>query len=586
MSESGNARRLRCAIYTRKSTEEGLDQDFNSLDAQREACAAYIASQASLGWRLVADQYDDGGISGGTMERPALQRLLSDIRERRVDVVVVYKIDRLTRSLADFAKIVEIFDQAEASFVFITQQFNTTTSMGRLTLNVLLSFDQFEREVTAERIRDKIAASKKKGMWMGGTVPLGYRHENRKLIVDEQEAEIVHFIFDRYLALGSIRGVVAVANARKFRPRLEKAMGYPEQLVEDDDRPADGASACSFRKFSRGQISWILSNPLYIGKVRHRDNVYDGSHQAIIDVATFERVRGCLRNGAPPRRSLTNTSGAHLLQGRVFDRNGEVLRSTHAKTRGVRYRYYVSKDALERPGGDGDIWRLPAIQLERIVERELRRFLDDGARLGDAIAGHVTADQLVQAHGKGRALGLAYEKASPQLRSAMIASLVDRVDLRTGKLLMTINLNGLLRELGFDAGSEQSDSQPASPVIIECPMTLRRRGIETRLVIADDRAADRKPDPNLVSVIAVAHGYLAQLTDGSNRSSSEVAAADGVDRSDFARILRLAFLSPRLVDSIFAGRQPVELTARHLSRLSDLPLSWHEQEQLLGLDLR
>ncbi|OJU30771.1 MAG: hypothetical protein BGN94_16445 [Rhizobiales bacterium 68-8] len=251
----------------------------------------------------------------------------------------------------------------------------------------------------------------------------------------------------------------------------------------------------------------------------------------------------------------------------------------------MRYRYYVSKDALERPGGDGDIWRLPAIQLERIVERELRRFLDDGARLGDAIAGRVTADQLVQVHGKGRALGLAYEKASPQLRSAMIASLVDRVDLRTGKLLMTIDLNGLLRELGFDAGSRQSDSQPASPVIIECPMTLRRRGIEMKLVVADARAADRKPDPNLVSVIAVAHGYLAQLTDGSNRSSSEVAAANGVDRSDFARILRLAFLSPRLVDSIFAGRQPVELTARHLSRLSDLPLSWHEQEQLLGLDL-
>ena len=450
---------------------------------------------------------------------------------------------------------------------------------------MLLSFAQFEREVTAERIRDKIAASKKKGMWMGGTVPLGYRHENRKLIVDEQEAEIVRFIFDRYLALGSIRGVVAAANARRFQPRLEKAIGHPEQLVEDHDRPADGASACSFRKFSRGQISWILSNPLYIGKVRHRGNVYEGSHQAIVDVATFERARDCLRKGAPPRRSPTNTSGAHLLQGRVFDRNGEVLRSTHAKTRGVRYRYYVSKDALERPGGDGDIWRLPAIQLERIVERELRRFLDDGARLGDAIAGRVTADQLVQVHGKGRALGLAYEKASPQLRSAMIASLVDRVDLRTGKLLMTIDLNGLLRELGFDAGSRQSDSQPASPVIIECPMTLRRRGIEMKLVVADARAADRKPDPNLVSVIAVAHGYLAQLTDGSNRSSSEVAAANGVDRSDFARILRLAFLSPRLVDSIFAGRQPVELTARHLSRLSDLPLSWHEQEQLLGLDL-
>lgn len=236
MSENGIHRRLRCAIYTRKSTEEGLDQDFNSLDAQREACASYVASQASLGWRLVPDHYDDGGISGGTMERPALQRLLTDIRERRVDVVVVYKIDRLTRSLADFAKIVEIFDQAEASFVSVTQQFNTTTSMGRLTLNVLLSFAQFEREVTAERIRDKIAASKEKGMWMGGTVPLGYRAENRKLVIDEQEAEIVRFLFDSYLQLGSLRAVVAAANTRKFPRRAEKGVNRPEGSLEHDGR--------------------------------------------------------------------------------------------------------------------------------------------------------------------------------------------------------------------------------------------------------------------------------------------------------------------------------------------------------------
>lgn len=583
MSENGIHRRLRCAIYTRKSTEEGLDQDFNSLDAQREACASYVASQASLGWRLVPDHYDDGGISGGTMERPALQRLLTDIRERRVDVVVVYKIDRLTRSLADFAKIVEIFDNAEASFVSVTQQFNTTTSMGRLTLNVLLSFAQFEREVTAERIRDKIAASKKKGMWMGGTVPLGYRHENRKLIVDEQEAEIVRFIFDTYLALGSIRGVVAAANAGRFRPRLEKAIGYPEQLVEDHDRPADGASACSFRKFSRGQISWILSNPLYIGKVRHRDNVYDGSHQAIIDIATFERARDCLRKGAPPRRSPTNTSGAHLLQGRVFDRNGDVLRSTHAKTRGVRYRYYVSKDALERPGGDGDIWRLPALQLERLVERELRRFLDDGKRLGDALANCLAADQMAQIPGKGRALGDAYDEATPDTRRVMIGALVERIDLRPGKLIATISQKGLLRELGFEVGSGPSEAQASSPVTVECPMSLRRRGIETRIVVADARSSDRQPDPNLVSAVAVANDYLRKLTSGSDQSLSVVAAANGVDRSDFARVLRIAFLSPRLVDSILSGAQPVELTARALMRLAELPLSWREQEQQLGL---
>jgi hypothetical protein len=404
-----------------------------------------------------------------------------------------------------------------------------------------------------------------------------------QFVVDEQEAEIVRFIFDRYLALGSIRGVVAVANARKVRQRVGKTTGHPEKLVEDDDRPANGASACSFRKFSRGQISWILSNPLYIGKVRHRDNVYDGSHQAIIDVATFEQARDCLRNGAPPRRSPTNTSGAHLLQGRVFDRNGEVLRSTHAKTRGVRYRYYVSKDALERPDGDGDIWRLPAIQLERIVERELRRFLDDGTRLGNVVANYVAADQVVQIHGKGRALGAAYDKATPQGRRTMIGALIERIDLQRGKLIMTICLKGLLRELGFVARSEQSESQVSSPGILECLMSLRRRGVETRIILADARSIDRKPDLNLVSAMAVAQDYLAQLNDGSNRSLSEVAAANGIDRSDFARILRLAFLSPRMVDGILSGTQPVELTARSMARLADLPLSWREQEQQLGL---
>ena len=581
MSENGIHRRLRCAIYTRKSTEEGLDQDFNSLDAQREACASYVASQASLGWRLVPDHYDDGGISGGTMERPALQRLLTDIRERRVDVVVVYKIDRLTRSLADFAKIVEIFDQAEASFVSVTQQFNTTTSMGRLTLNVLLSFAQFEREVTAERIRDKIAASKEKGMWMGGTVPLGYRAENRKLVIDEQEAEIVRFLFDSYLQLGSLRAVVAAANTRKFPRRAEKGVNRPEGSLEHDGRST--AEDTASRRFSRGQISWILSNPLYIGKVRHRGQVFEGGHDAIIDVATFERARARLNSGAPNRRSPTNTSGAHLLQGRIFDRNGNVLRSTHASRKGVRYRYYVSKDALERSGEDGDIWRLPALQLERLVERELRRFLDDGKRLGDALANCLAADQMAQIPGKGRALGDAYDEATPDTRRVMIGALVERIDLRPGKLIATISQKGLLRELGFEVGSGPSEAQASSPVTVECPMSLRRRGIETRIVVADARSSDRQPDPNLVSAVAVANDYLRKLTSGSDQSLSVVAAANGVDRSDFARVLRIAFLSPRLVDSILSGAQPVELTARALMRLAELPLSWREQEQQLGL---
>ena len=273
-----NAPRLRCAIYTRKSTEEGLDQEFNSLDAQREACAAFIASQVGLGWKLVPDRYDDPGFSGGSMERPALQRLLQDIRDRKVDVVVVYKIDRLTRSLTDFSRIVEVFDQAGVSFVSVTQQFNTTTSMGRLTLNVLLSFAQFEREVTAERIRDKIAASKKKGMWMGGVVPLGYRVENRKLVVHPEEAKTVRWLFERYLELKSVRALVEEAashghsgrtTVRKdgstvhdptLRPRQSLSPALQPDLCRQHPASGTGSMTASIRRSSTASCSMMCSD--------------------------------------------------------------------------------------------------------------------------------------------------------------------------------------------------------------------------------------------------------------------------------------------------------------------------------------
>ncbi|MBO6540458.1 MAG: recombinase family protein [Rhizobiaceae bacterium] len=584
MSGNGTTvRRLRCAIYTRKSTEEGLDQDFNSLDAQYEACAAYIVSQASLGWKLMPDRYDDGGISGGTMERPALQRLLDDLRERRIDVVVVYKIDRLTRSLSDFARIVEIFDEAEASFVSVTQQFNTTTSMGRLTLNVLLSFAQFEREVTAERIRDKIAASKKKGMWMGGTIPLGYRPENRKLVIHQQEAEIVRFLFQRYLKLGSIRATVDEANAKLFPANATAGASDTKMGGDlDDALPPSEQREPACRRFSRGQVAHILSNPLYIGKVRHRDQVYEGEHEALVDNEMFERARTLLNMGAPLRRSPTNSPGVHLLQGLVFDQNGAVLRSTYANKKGVRYRYYVSKDAVGRRGHGGVGWRLPAVELERLVERELVRFLNDGVRIGDAVAVYIPTDQAPQAITKARAVRADHDKATPQQKRTTIKMLIERIDLQPAKLLLTISCNGLLSLFGYEPASTSSGDSAASPLRLECPMSLRRRGVETRLVINDNRNVEREPDPNLVSTIVSAHHYLFQLSDGSGRSLSEIAAANDVDRSDFARTLRLAFLSPKLLDGILEGTQPIELTVRHLSRLSDLPLCWSEQERLLG----
>ena len=362
--------KLRCAVYTRKSTEEGLDQEFNSLDAQREASVAYIASQIGLGWKLVPDHYDDGGISGGTMERPALKRLLDDIKDGRIDVVVVYKIDRLTRSLADFSKIVEIFDASNVSFVSITQQFNTTTSMGRLTLNILLSFAQFEREVTAERIRDKIAASKKKGMWMGGVVPLGYRVQDRKLLIAEDEAETVRHLFARYLELGSVRDLAAEAEATGIRGRERNgSTGNP---------------------FGRGNLYHLLSNPIYVGKIRHRKEIYDGEHAAIIDADLFARTQQLLSEKAGSRSSPRNHADIHLLTGIAFDETGDRLSPSHANKLGKRYRYYISNRLMQAKRNDGDGWRIPAAELETIVEFEFTRILSDKAQLAEWLqeAGH------------------------------------------------------------------------------------------------------------------------------------------------------------------------------------------------------
>jgi DNA invertase Pin-like site-specific DNA recombinase len=326
-------RGLRCAIYTRVSTDQGLEQDFNSLDAQREASEAYIKSQTHEGWRLARDHYDDGGYSGGSMDRPALQKLLADVQARRIDVIVVYKVDRLTRSLADFAKLVELIDAHQVSFVSVTQAFNTTTSMGRLTLNVLLSFAQFEREVTGERIRDKIAASKKKGMWMGGVVPLGYRVENRALHVVEDQAEIVHSLFQRYLELGSVVRLKQRLDAEGFR--------LPVRL--------DGAGrSTGGGPLSRGHIYKILSNPIYIGRIGHKGQVHEGQHPPIVGQDNWEQVQQRLRAHLGPEwTKRTRQASEAPLAGKLFDDRGNRMSPSWAKKGSRRWRYYVSQAALQ-----------------------------------------------------------------------------------------------------------------------------------------------------------------------------------------------------------------------------------------------
>src|SRR5438105_1187523 len=363
---------FRCAVYTRKSTEEGLEQDFNSLDAQREACEAYIRSQAGLGWKLISRRYDDGGISGGTMDRPALQAMLEDIKQKAVDVVVVYKIDRLTRSLMDFSKIVEVFDANEVTFVSVTQQFNTTTSMGRLTLNMLLSFAQFEREIAGERIRDKIAASKHKGMWMGGNVPLGYDVKDRKLVVNEPEASTVRLIFRRYAELGSVA---------LLRAKLDRLGIVSKRREGAAGRPAGG------QHFSRGALYLMLQNRIYRGEIVHQGAAYPGRHEAIIDPELWRIVEDKLAANRHERSLAVGAEAPSLLAGLIVDADGNRMTPTHASKKAKRYRYYVSTSLLagDRPQAQKGM-HVPAGDIEGLVLDRLRVFFSSRTDVADALA--------------------------------------------------------------------------------------------------------------------------------------------------------------------------------------------------------
>ncbi|MER8912735.1 recombinase family protein [Mesorhizobium sp. M0761] len=557
--------RLRCAVYTRKSSEEGLDQEFNSLDAQREACVAFIASQVGLGWKLIPDRYDDGGISGGTMERPALQRLLQDIRQKKVDVVVVYKIDRLTRSLMDFSKIVEIFDASSVSFVSVTQQFNTTTSMGRLTLNVLLSFAQFEREVTAERIRDKIAASKKKGMWMGGVVPLGYRVENRKLIIDEAEAKIVRHLFDRYLVLKSVRDLAEETACEGYTTRT---------------RERQNGTVAVTMPFGRGNLYHLLSNPIYIGKIRHKDQVYDGEQEPIIAGPVFDAAQAVLKSQAPRRRSLSNVTQQHLMTGLLFDEHGQKLRSVHANKRGMRYRYYVSKQFVDQRRRTSDGWRLPADAVESVIEDQLNQILNDHRQIADLIQRWANPTEIQYAMRRAADVWAAWGSETADPKRLLLQKLVRRITLGQKALTIDFDCRALSehlldRVLLPDGGAET--------VSITRPFNIKRRGVEMRFVLTDASASGSPPDAALIDVIHRSQLYLHQLTDGSSRSLTEIANLNSTTVSEVSRLLPLAFLYPKIVSRIIAGNQPIELTAHKLSRLSGLPLAWSDQAALLGV---
>ncbi|PJK28002.1 hypothetical protein CVT23_19265 [Minwuia thermotolerans] len=545
---------IRCAIYTRKSTEEGLDQAFNSLDAQREACAAYIRSQQHEGWQELADRYDDGGFSGGSMERPALASLLDDIRAGRIDTVVVYKVDRLTRSLADFAKIVELFEGQGVSFVSVTQQFNTTTSMGRLTLNVLLSFAQFEREVTAERIRDKIAASRKKGMWMGGGLPVGYRAEERQLVVDQDQAHLVRRIFALYLELGSVRAVQQVLEAEGIRTPQRKSRA---------GRNHGG------RPFSRGNLYSILGNPIYIGRVRHRGEVFDGRHEAIIDRETWTRVQKQLAGQARRKRDTGGGASQHLFVGLLFDDEGAPLYATQASKQGRRYRYYTSKalvEGREEAAGPGKGWRIAAPAFEKLVVEQLQALLRDPIRLMDLLEDDTRDNTRLT-----DLIDRAAEMASG-LEGDLLRQLVRRIEIRDG--ILGLVLDGATLDEQAEPGPEE--------LSIELPVRVARRGVESRIVLAGEDAYAGTPDVALVRLITRAQRWNNMLATGEADSLQELSAKAGIDRSEIGRVLQLAYLAPDITEAILDGRQPSELTAHRLKRMAGLPLDWTEQRKALG----
>lgn len=568
------AKRKRCAIYTRKSTDEGLDQAFNSLDAQREACAAFILSQKHEGWTALPAAYDDGGYSGGSLERPALQKLITDINASQIDVVVVYKVDRLTRALSDFAKLVEIFDRGGVSFVSITQQFNTTTSMGRLTLNVLLSFAQFEREVIGERVRDKIAASKKKGMWMGGTIPLGYDVKDRKLVVNRAEAKIVVDIFQRYLRLKSVRALAeelataGIKSKRRLRP--------------------DGTEY-GHQRFSHGALYLLLQNPTYRGETTHKGHSYPGEHAAIVDERLWDAVQATIAENRVARMTGARTKQPSLLTGILFDEVGARLTPTHSVKKGTRYRYYVSISLVTSTAKSSSIRRrIPAGDLETVVLDRIRTFLADQAETLDAIDSDIRRNA-PQQHllERGRQIADELGTEAPEKIKAIVMTLVRRVEVRCDCIQIDVSrsrLSALLAAQSIDLPTRDAKCSHSRDDSHSLTVNVRltRVGREMKMLIDghNDHAAT---DPSLLRIIARAHDIKSRLIQNTKLSVHDVARQERVSAAYIYTLLRLPWLAPDITTAIVNGQQPLQLNAKKLMRLTaQLPADWAKQRALLG----
>lgn len=553
---------VRCAIYTRKSTEDGLEQEYNSLDAQYDACTAYALSQRHEGWTVVKDRYDDGGFSGGTLERPGLKRLLADIEAGKVDIILLYKIDRLTRSLSDFAKIVEILDRKGASFVSITQSFNTTTSMGRLTLNMLLSFAQFEREVTGERIRDKIYASKRKGIWMGGPVPLGYDVIDRKLVANEVEAKQVRQIMQLYLKASSVPELVDV---------LAKNCSHTKIQQRKDGGTRGGVH------FKRGNLYHLLSNRVYRGMTVHKGEAFEGEHETIVDEELWDQVQAKLAKQGQGGSSRKVSARTGVLAGLIYNADGAPLVLTHTQKGNRRFHYYANR---YENIGDSKASRVGARDIEDIVLGQLSQTLASGSQIQSMMLdGTYKADQLHNVILRCSELAAELGAGKYIRKQTIIRTVVSRIDLHEDRVVIKIDNRSLLNAIEAEGAIQPSSSD----LIIERAAIRLRRGKALRLIIPATSAGESISlrDHKLVALIAESRAIMNQITTNPDRSVPTLAAEQGRCRVRMMKVAKLVCLDPYIVTAIVEGRQPLNLSPSRLLA-ADLPLAWADQRRVLG----
>lgn len=541
--------KLKCVIYTRKSTNDGLEQDFNSLDAQREACEAYIKSQAHEGWTCLKDKYDDGAYSGATLDRPAMQALLGRVKAGEIDVIVVYKVDRLTRSLTDFAKLVELFDTHKVSFVSVTQQFNTTSSIGRLTLNVLLSFAQFEREVTAERIRDKIAASRKKGKWMGGSVPIGYDVKDKKLVPNKAEAKDVRKIFELYLEIGNIRSLLIALKAEGIKPKATKQNGGKTD-------------------FSRGQLAHLLKSPVYIGKARHKDKIYEGEHEAILTNELFDQVQAKMKAQAPFETIKYREKDPFLLRGLLYDSDGRPFTTSHSNKMGKRYHYYVTrpKDCETSP----KTWRLPVGKVDDLVTQSIQLLFNDSDQLIEFLGiVEPTTEDWVR-------IGTAAHMTGNDIKIDIISACVIRIDFATGKLSITFDTATLAEKLRIKPLKAATSTKTH-----HTPIHIQPHSNKMKLKLPGQPLPNEQSDDRVIQLIAKAHHWFEMLRTGTAKSINELASEEGVSASDISRYLTLAFLDPNLLESTLEYRSRAGQASAEIKKRLPLSARWREQKEII-----